>query len=73
MPFPRFDIAESGEGRFVLARLVNDNADAHSDDMVTCEIIGVFASETEARIELLRILSTPSPAPEAPEIRGLSH
>lgn len=60
MAFPRFDISERNDGKFVLARIERE-ADLEPDDCESPgEIVGVFDTEMDARIQLLRIVASPT-------------
>lgn len=60
MAFPRFDITERDDGKFVLARTERE-ADYEPDDCDgPWEVVGVFDTEIDARIQLLRIVATPT-------------
>lgn len=71
MAFPQYDIAERGDDKFVLARTNRDlsQTDADLDDGI-CEIMGVFDSEFDARIQLLRIIATPPGHPMVKDAQG---
>lgn len=74
MAFPRFDIAERGEGKFVLARIKHEEDGTEPDGATaSLEIVGVFASETEARRQLLKILSTPTATASSGESQTFAH
>lgn len=60
MAFPQFDIAETDDGKFVLSRTEREADLEPEDSAVPGEIIGVFESEIDARIQLLRIVATPT-------------
>lgn len=60
MGFPRYDIALSDEGKFVLARTDREDAGEAPLSSAAQEIVGVYESEDAARHRLMQMLSTPS-------------
>lgn len=60
MAFPQFDIFEMEDGKFMLARLDRE-ADLEPDDCLhPREVVGIFDTEMDARIQLLRLVATPT-------------
>lgn len=71
MAFPQYDIAQSGQGKFVLAKINRDDPEFEQDqDELACEIVGVFETEQDARLQLLRILATSPGQPMVYDTQG---
>lgn len=71
MSFPQYDIAPRGDEKFVLARTHRNEPELQSEfDQTACEVLGVYDSEYEARVQLLRILATPAGEPIVKDAQG---